>query len=136
MRLDGREGEAVREAAGVVKELSDQDPSPLGTPLIHLEMWSYKEILPSPTSCRMRVAVNVLVWLAILNCMSVFSGCRVAKLATPAAVTNVPLGLQMPIRTPGCGSCRETAGRSVAPGPASTAEEDHSRQAEWPAKQR
>ena len=57
--------------------------SPLGTPATHLEMWSSSDTLPSPTSCRMRLAVNVLVWLAILNCMSGFSGLPVARSATP-----------------------------------------------------
>ena len=45
--------------------------------------------------------MNVLVWLAILNCMSAFSGSPVTRSATPVALTNLPLGLQMAIRTPG-----------------------------------
>jgi hypothetical protein len=49
----------------------------------------------------MRLAVKALVWLPILNCMSVLSGSPVARSATPVAPTKVPRGLQMPTRTPG-----------------------------------
>ena len=80
--------------------------------------------------------MNVLVWLAILNCMSAFSGSPVVRSATPVALTNVPLGLQMPIRTPGVlfvSWKRRTISRTLA---CVRAEEDHSRRARRPAKQR
>lgn len=75
--------------------------SPSGTPATHLEMWSSRATFPSPTSCRTRLAVNVLVRLATLNCMSVRSGAPGARSATPVAPTKFPFGLQMPTRTPG-----------------------------------
>src|SRR5829696_1265539 len=49
----------------------------------------------------MSVAVKALVWLPILNCMSLLSGVLVARSESPVALTKVPLGLQMPTRTPG-----------------------------------
>ncbi|OKK10412.1 hypothetical protein AMK16_33245 [Streptomyces sp. CB00455] len=55
--------------------------SPLGTPAIYLEMWSLRAAFPSPASCRTRLAVKVLVWLAILNGMSVRRGAPVARSA-------------------------------------------------------
>ena len=91
--------------------------SPLGTPLIHLEMWSPRWTLPSPTSWRMRSSVKALAWLAILNCMLVVSRLPVLRSATPHALTKVPFGLQMPIRTPGARFVslnRRTACRTLA----------------------
>ena len=61
---------------------------PLATPAIHVEMRSSRATLPSPTSWRMRLAMKVLVWLAILNCMSVFSRRRVARSAKPDATNS------------------------------------------------
>ena len=90
---------------------------PLGTPAIHFAMRSSRATLPSPTSRRMRLAVKVLVWLAILNCMSLFSRRLVARSAKPVAVTNLPLGDQMATRTPGVrfvSRNRRTISRSVA----------------------
>ena len=93
--------------------------SPLGTPAIHLAMWSSSDTLPSPTSCRIRLAVNVLVWLAILNCMSVLerrSGRQVGDAASPSR--RCPSGSRCRPGPRGSGSsswnCRTTRRRAVA----------------------